>query len=199
MALPSPSKNSCSVAQVVRAFEGKSQDSQMVSPSWLDWVKRELRLGCEESWLTFKGLIRRRNWRVEMAPVEKSWDDSSVQHAGTEGCAQDGIEGYAWDEFLCAISVHRSQRFSIHLIFSLLSITFFSKFISEVVLIITLAKTNQWRSIYSGGQSAQAQGIGQRWCLHLGGRWLISLDEVPIRTVLQPHCCLPGALLLRQF
>lgn len=41
-------------------------------PSLLDRVKRELRLGCEKSWLTFKGLMRRRNWREETAPVEKS-------------------------------------------------------------------------------------------------------------------------------
>lgn len=63
--------------------------------------------------------------------------------AVTEGYAQDDTEGDAQDESLCAISVQRSQRFSIHLIFSLLSIMFFSKFISEVVLIITLAETNQ--------------------------------------------------------
>lgn len=119
--------------------------------------------------------------------------------AVTEDSARDGTEGYAWDESLCAISAQRSQRFSIHLISSLLSITFFSKFISQVVLIITVAKTNQWRSIYSEGQSARAQGVGQRWCLHLDGRWLISLDEVPIRTTLQPHCFLPGALLSDNF
>lgn len=54
--------------------------------SLIAWAKREVGLGCQESWLTFKGLIRRINWRLQIAPIEnKSWDDSNGQRCCHRG------------------------------------------------------------------------------------------------------------------
>ena len=57
------------------------------------------------------------------------------------------------------------------------------------LLIISFAKTNQQRSVYSAGQSAETPGIGQRPCLYLDGLWLVGLAEVTIRTILEQSCC----------
>lgn len=115
----------------------------------------------------------------------KGENDSSVQRCCHRGNAQ--------DEFLCAISVQRSQLFSIHLIFflSFQSCPFqnSSQQYFWTLLIISFAKTNQQRSVYSAGQSAETPGIGQRPCLYLDGLWLVGLAEVTVGTILEQSCC----------
>lgn len=58
------------------------------------------------------------------------------------------------------------------------------------ILMITFAKTNQQRSVYSAGQSAETQGTGQTPCLYLDGWKLMGLTEGTVEnslgTVLLP-------------